>query len=722
MTSKPSDKNRIGSITNSLPVTAAGMIISVIVICVSVLYSVSKLGIPIILADEFGNIANTFYFSGVNWSEIVQHIGYYGFGSTLFYLIPVIFAKDSTMLYQSIIVLNCILLVITYFMLILISKRMTGGRITLLGVLASAMIVCYPSYIVYANTIMYETAILLTSVFAFLCFIKLYETGRKRWTVLFAASLGYMLMLHMRLIAIIAGGCIAVLYLFIIKKLDLKKFLLFSGVLLAGGLAFYFLKDTVQTNLWLSGETVGTINTTGGQLKKVSFLLSVQGIKNFLKIVIGQVFYLGSSTYLIGFVPIYCFIKSIVISIRKKQKPDLFSLVNAFAVITYIFQICIVAIFFISLQRLDHMIYGRYTEYIYAMLMICGIAQLAKKLVNLIECGGILAVYTVLYFLVSYFLKAYTFASSPTCISVVSVWKHLDYYSNNFSGQAFKAMPVFLTAAVVFAAISVLFRIKLPLAGHIAVTASAVMFIMNGTEFVSVYSADVAATHFAQKRLADKIAALDSDEIVYVMEEDNININSMSKVELLQFALMEQKINIVDIDAFDYTENYIITPGVDPFTYGLADTYNIIYAESSMYLWEKKASGELSYEMPGSGFYSTNRGETDYTDGSIASDGSTGYITYGPYCSMESGVYEITVDISLADTKRDDLGYFEVVGDGVQEAVVNLSAEDFADGADEIITVEVEFEESVSSVQLRTLIYDSVYLNVDSITVTKLSE
>ncbi len=715
-------KSKCERIADSRPVITGAMIISVIAICISVLCSAGKLGMPIILADEFGNIANTFYFSGVNWSEIVQHIGYYGFGSTLFYLLPVLIAKDSTMLYQSIIAVNCVLLVLTYLMLVCISKRLTNGRITLLGVLAGAMIACYPGYLVYANTMMYETAILLTSVFAFLCLIKLYETGRKRWTILLAASLGYMLMLHMRLIAIAAACCIAVLFLFFTKKLAPKRFLLFAGILLLGGIAFYLLKDLVQTNLWLSGETVGTVNTTGGQLKKVGFLLSVQGMKNFLKIVIGQVFYLGSSTCLIGLLPIYSFLKTTIVSIRKKQLPDLPALINAFAVITYLFQICIVAIFFISLQRLDHMIYGRYTEYIYAMLMLCGTALLAKKLVNLIECGGVFAGYTCTFLLVRYFLKAYAFASSPTCISVVSVWKHLDYYSNNFTGQAFDAFPVFRTAAVAFVLFVILFRINLPFLKQLAVTAAAVMFLMNGTEFVRVYSVDVAATHFAQKRLADQIAALDKDEIVYVMEEDHITIDTISKVELLQFALLDQKIDIVDIDAFDYSDEYIITPGVDPFAYGLADTYDIIYAESSMYLWQKKASDALSYEIPGTGFYSTNRGDTDYESGSIISNGSTGYITYGPYCTMESGVYEVSAVFSLAETRRDDLGYFEVVGDGVQQAVVSLAADDFPMGTNETITMEIAFDKPVSNVQFRTLIYDSVCMNVDSITITKQSD
>ncbi len=35
-------------------------------------------------ADEFGTIAGASYFAGLNWSDVVSHVSYYGFGYSMF--------------------------------------------------------------------------------------------------------------------------------------------------------------------------------------------------------------------------------------------------------------------------------------------------------------------------------------------------------------------------------------------------------------------------------------------------------------------------------------------------------------------------------------------------------------------------------------------------------------------------------------------------------------
>ena len=58
------------------------------------------------------------------------------------------------------------------------------------------------------------------------------------------------------------------------------------------------IKDYIQINLYLSSDKIG-INNFSGQVFKLKNLLTFEGLINFIKILIGHMFYLGSSSFLI---------------------------------------------------------------------------------------------------------------------------------------------------------------------------------------------------------------------------------------------------------------------------------------------------------------------------------------------------------------------------------------------------------------------------------------
>lgn len=680
---------------------------------------VSKIEMPIILPDEFGNISNALFFRGINWSNIVQYIGYYGFGSSLFYTPVSLFCNSSTALYHGIIITNILLILFSHFILILITKRISNNMIFPLNILASTVGVIYTSYIAYALGGMYETAIVFVYILIAYSGIRLYETSQIKWAILLGVLLPYSLMIHLRLLAVFFTGL--VMFFFVARKIQLNKktIFIFAGVLLLGLFMLFIIKNILVTKVWLNSENSGG-NSFGSINMSINFLLSENGLKKFVVIFAGQLFYMGSSTFLLGWVAIENGIKAII-KLAKKEETNTLDNISILTSLNYAVQILIVCMFFIDWKRMDQIFYGRYSEYNYAILIILGFYVLINHKTKIRELIFLTGSYCLAGFALNSYLKDLTLPSSPTCASVTSLYKYLDYSSNNYSGTSLDIKGIVFKSLIVALVVIIFALIKTKFFKFVSIIVVGFFTASNGLSYAADYIVPTSQIHYASKGVANYLEEINANSVNFLCDKKSINLNSVMVPELLQFALYDKSLNIIDYSEFDYMQKNVLTSQINVFDSKLFKAgYRPVYSVRNTIIWEKfDCSDENeSYDINGVGFYSRNIAVADYEMGSIISDTTAGHLTFGPNSSFSAGIYDFTLDISLIDTQTENLGYFEVYGDGKVYYKKNLIKSEFDAGGNMISTMNIFIPENINSIQFRTFKNDSVVMKFNKLTIS----
>lgn len=695
-------------------------ILSVIAITTIYIPFVPKIETPLILPDEIGNISNALYFRGINWSSVVQYIGYYGFGSSVFYTPLSLFCKTSTALYKGIIIVNILLILLSHFILIKITKRFTENKVYPLNIFISAVAVSYASYIGYALGAMYETIILFAFILVVYCEIRIYESGRFKWVVLLGILLPYCLMIHLRLISILITGLVFFICVVHNKKISAKKVIVFIAFLMVGVLLMLAIKNILVTNVWLN--STASQGNSFGAISNIKFLFSVNGVKKFIVILAGQLFYMGSSTLMLGWIVIVHAVKTLIKLITRKEQVENKDLFSIFLAFNYLIQIFVVCIFFIDWKRMDQIFYGRYSEYNYAFLIATGFYILLTYKDKLKEILLHLFSYSLLGLGLYMYLKTVDFPASPTCAAVISFRRYLDYSSNNYSGTSLDLIKIVYITLVLSLVVLVLYTRKTGILKLISVLMFGSITVLNGVLYAAHYIVPTTRIHYANKAIAEFIEKKEVDSVNYLFEKKSINVSNISSAELLQFGLYDKKVDVIDFSEFDYSDEIVVTPQISVFNSELFNHgYYPVYIVRNMMVWEKLDSNKQNsfYEINGVGFYSNNTDVADYKTGSIISNGKMGYLTYGPYTDLSKGSYDFTLNLSLRDTQTDKLGFFEIYSSGKTYYNQALSCDDFDEDGNCTISMPVLISEDIPSVQFRTFLNDSVYLQFNSLTVSQ---
>ena len=214
--------------------------------------------------DDFGYIGMAEYFNGIKWDNLFSNISYYSFGySFLLYFIIKIFSTPIS-IFRAIIVLNVILVAISYNISIFVFSRLNPEGKTWHTIVECFCVSFYSSVFIYTNFALTES--LLYFLFWLLLFLLLrIPDNNILGYILEALVFVYAFFVHQRCIMLFLA--VAVFFCIKIRRKEVKIsrvliFITFLFIFLGAGL---FLKNFITSNLYNSNEAVEVNNVYVGR-------------------------------------------------------------------------------------------------------------------------------------------------------------------------------------------------------------------------------------------------------------------------------------------------------------------------------------------------------------------------------------------------------------------------------------------------------------------------
>ncbi len=366
--------------------------------CLCIVYfnliNIGKLTAPSILFDEFGYLATGALFAGRDWSEVISKcsVPYYSYGYG--FIISFILRAISTpeLAYQVLILLNVMMTCAMLFLSNYVCKAFICNKEFRLIVCGAA---CFFPGIIH-NTQFAWTEILLTFLFwlALALFKKILDGGNVFVSAALGVTVCYIYIVHQRGVGLLGVSVIMIILLYILNIVSKKQ--LFTFLIVIGTCIFFhmcikeYVKEFLWTNDYILDEKVYT-NDYAGQIQKIKFLFSFEGIKCFVLGILGKLFYFGLCSFFLGFEGIYftiCKSKELIGNILNKKNVSVnheTEYLSLFILLSFASTLIISTIFHIYPSRIDAVMYGRYTDWVVIIFIVMGLYNIKVSGVNLIR-------------------------------------------------------------------------------------------------------------------------------------------------------------------------------------------------------------------------------------------------------------------------------------------------------------------------------------------------
>ncbi|MDE7311489.1 MAG: hypothetical protein K2N87_07735 [Eubacterium sp.] len=361
--------------------------------------------------DEYGYWNHAALFTGHDWSDVFAgHMNWYSYGYSLI-LTPLFwFSHDLHLMYKTAIVLNGIFAILTFYLCIQCAKMLFPKTERWLLLTVSFMVCMYSSYITQGAIAWSETFLYLLVWLLLYLFLRFEQHPSVQHALYASLCMGACYITHNRTIGIVTAYILIVLFLRLADAIDWK---LFAAMLLPL-LAILFLNVEIKAYLCTAeGFGLKPKNGMGAQVSHLLSLLTLQGWRNLIRSLSGQMWALMASTFGILFWGLArCALR--IIHAFATKKPEKHTTFYLFTLLACIGTFLISAISLIdpaSITSLDsdtdltYFIYTRYNECIIGILLLLGFFELAqckslKKLLLLTlgEACFYSAVSTLLYF------------------------------------------------------------------------------------------------------------------------------------------------------------------------------------------------------------------------------------------------------------------------------------------------------------------------------------
>lgn len=515
-------------------------------------YCISRVYGFIFFPDEFGYWSHAAEAAGYDWSEMVSLGSYYSYGYSLI-LFPIFkLCQDSVMAYKVAVTLNFILLGAVYFMLLRLADGLLHEQNKAKSALYAAVVVFYPSWIVYAQTTMVETMLMATFVLICILLYDYLENSKLPTLVLLVVALVYIHFLHMRAVAVLIAGVVTLITYFLIQKGKMKQFLISAAigvVVLAGGFA---IKEIAQRGLF--GTTVASdlnINDYAGQFEKIAYIFTKEGSINLLCGLAGKVLYLGLASFGLAYWGIWYAGKELVNFIRhgiKGERKDTVKLIYLFILLATIGETLINAIYNIRPIRVDSVTYGRYHEFVLPVLMLLGIYEMIKTRKLIPGTMIIAAIQAPMVVMALHSINQYQLTNIHGYVMVgMGYLLHIgEFEPNSFYWKTYGFL-IILTAVMAF----VIALSKKKGREFILVILIVLEFLLS-VRASSLYINPSSLGAYRDTAIVDKIEQLRAEDadrrIVYIKEDDSPFIS------ILQFMMRDEDINMVPVR--EHVEEY----------------------------------------------------------------------------------------------------------------------------------------------------------------------
>ena len=538
-----------------------------------------------IFPDEFAYWAYAAAMGGYDWSEITSLGSYYSYGYSIILFPIFVLCRNAVTAYRLAVGVNFLFLFLAYVCLVKAMGKLTVCK----GVptaLTAGLVIFFPGNLFYARMTMTEALLVCLYVAAGTALLIYLENDRLPALVMCMLAFLFLYIVHMRTIGILTAG-ILVLLLHILtgqgKKKHIAVIVVMTGLLfLAGDL----IKEEILFRMYGGIHTeLAAGNDYGGQVDKIRYLFTPEGFYDFLVSILGKVLYLGLATYGLFYWGIYVLAGQawkMLRSIRKHRAPDIGQQFAVFVLLSAAAQILVATIYLLTLGEIDDYTYGRYSELIIPFVMASGLAALWKTpLKRAVSVTGILAlVQLVVTFLVvrqientgadifyGYFMVgiSYLYREGLYCGKTgaggLSSGGNFDagsfYLGAYLAGELLTAV---MTAVILWKRKKIFPRSTAHGKREYALIAFCALEILLAARMGQVYLEPFQKAAFRDSRLADKITALQKEEIRsengdgLVVENDRNVIymdgNMRPYVGMLQFMARDTEIRVMERRAF----------------------------------------------------------------------------------------------------------------------------------------------------------------------------
>ena len=308
-------------------------------------------------ADEFGYSGIGAYLGGMDWSDQIKHIGYYGVGYAVLLMPAYRFCNSARQVILYANFLNVMLILVSFELAIRFLKHILSNSIYLLIYLYAFTAVLYTNNLVQLHMDWSESLNLCLYWIILNLIMDLIINNKLRTYILLSIFLCFSVMVHMRNIGIVVAA-VVVLLLHILKtrKIKIRHIILFTIVVLAGVVIFFLSKKEIQNIVWNNSEEA-KVNDISKRLEYLIYAFNLNGLIGMFKSLICKYYYITASTYgLIVFGIIY------TIRIIFKRKNMDISLIYLFCILSFLFPFIISVITTPYPGRVDIVLYGRYYE------------------------------------------------------------------------------------------------------------------------------------------------------------------------------------------------------------------------------------------------------------------------------------------------------------------------------------------------------------------------
>ncbi len=377
----------------------------VVLIFVSCVWNLNSAVMPYCVSDEIGYWTAAAWINGVDWSPLMSHSQYYGWGYGI--LLSVIFGiLDPISRFRLAIIINAILLIFVFFFLNKICNLLLKDNDKKINIFISGMATCYSYNILFAHTNMCEVFLTFLFVLNIYIFLKILERP-KQFRIL---CLGILILLqfatHLRTLVCIIALCIVIVFMYfnrqINKKITFEIFFLCFGAIVV----VYYVKTILIECEYTSSYVVERLTANEGSnvLSRISGMFSVGFWHEFIYSLEGKLFYLLCSTsffiigalgYLFDSVKQYLASKNLIL----EAKEDIYLPVKIYICLCFLGALAVDTIYTLYSSksvRLDAFFYGRYVENVLPILICMGCHWIIKK-------GNDKRIFLCMIFLFSFF-------------------------------------------------------------------------------------------------------------------------------------------------------------------------------------------------------------------------------------------------------------------------------------------------------------------------------
>ncbi|MDR0220846.1 MAG: hypothetical protein LBI54_05510 [Lachnospiraceae bacterium] len=697
----------------------------VLVIAGAGLWSLGRQGRLEIVDDGFSYWGIAASWAGYDWSDLLGVTGYFSYGYSIVLFPLWLLARlgvGMATLYRLALAINTVFLVLCFFLARHVGRRLCPEANKYFLLTVSFAVTLSISNVWNAGRTWTENYLYLMFWCLAACMLRVLDEFKVCNIVLLLLVCFNLFIIHMRALGVVIAVVLTLLLYFVPRRKEIPwkrvAFLLLGVLVLA--LAALLVKKLNTQYIFQNSVTSRQINNFDNMAEKAKAILTPVGLVDFAISYMGKLFYLGVSTFLLAFLGFSQmagqFLAATWQMIRDKNarfsQENLFQL---FLALSFLGAVGVATLFMpflyyshgTTLNTVDMVVVGRYTEYMVGPFVLLGLLALTdlKKHLHEIMFGIIVLFASAVC--VQNMLNIKLFSNEAMVLrgtmAMGLTWLDRNGWQNFAYHAVFVVMFVFVSAALLLSFCQKE-RAALLLSSIIALSL-AVFGVFYGGAGLQDMIEGKSSKDRSVGTVAEFVAANYAQGEIYYITTQRAAASSPD-VKILQWTVPNNKINLIaptELANLTKEGRLFITAADDyPLSGQLFGEMNYLYNSGSMNLFAVDAP-EVEPNIratPYPAWHNLKLAHMLTEDSFQKANGNLywhyrkteGYMTWPTGLTLDDGVYEFVVDLEISGYQGGEIGYIASGNAGMNVfATRPLAAADFGwDGKGSVsVTVEV---------------------------------